>query len=77
MIRLIEVIDGYTVAIELNYDKLGLDWSACRISKGDYSSSIESMQHLNGIYNVERDSIEPVAMETINKIKQWADENGY
>jgi hypothetical protein len=77
MIRLLEIIDGYTVALTFSYDKLGCDWTECRISKGDYSSSIESLLHTNGIYNVERDSIEPMAMETISKIKQWADENGY
>ena len=77
MIRLVEIIDGYMVALSFSYDKLGCDWTECRISKGDYSSSIESLQHTNGIYNVEHDIIKPVELETINKIKQWADENGY
>jgi hypothetical protein len=75
MIRLLEIIDGYTVAIELNYDKLGLDWSECRISKGDYSSTIEFLQHNKGIYNCENDNIELVDAETISKIQKWVDEN--
>lgn len=77
MIRLLEIINGYTVAIELNYDKLGLDWSECRISKGDYSASIEFLQHSRGIYNSNQDDIEPVEFSTISKIQEWADENGY
>lgn len=75
MIRLLEIIDGYTVAIELNYDKLGLDWSECRISKGDYSATIEFLQHNKGIYNCENDDIELVDTETISKIQKWIDEN--
>jgi len=77
MIRLLEIIDGYTVALTLSYDKLGSDWTECRISQGDYSSSIEFLQHTNGIYNVEHDIIKPVELETISKIQEWADENGY
>jgi hypothetical protein len=76
MIRLLELIDGYTVSLQLSYDKLGSDWSDCRISKGDYSASIEFLQHNKGIYNSETDNIELVESKTISKIQQWADENG-
>lgn len=67
------IIDGYRVEMEPNADRP--DAMDCFISIGRYSASLSALED-NGVLT-DLDAEKPVPAATIDRITQWATDNGY
>lgn len=71
-----KVINGYTVEVQLSYDKLGIDWTDCYITKGEYSGTLAFLEGCGFLVD-SNDTELKVAVSTIDAISKWAEANGY
>lgn len=71
-------IHGYLVELDV-YTEGGELRSDCFVSSRDgyYSSSLGHLYHEGGLTNNSTDELKPVATSVIEKIMEWALEEGY
>jgi hypothetical protein len=69
-------INGFDVEVHLSYDKLGIDWSDCYITKGEYSGTLAFLEG-NGFLIDSNDVELQVPVSTIETISKWAEAKGY
>ena len=76
--RISKKIHGYLVELDV-YTEGGELRSDCFVSSRDdrYNSSLAFLHHEGGLMNHSTDEFKPVASSVIDKIMEWALEEGY
>ena len=69
-------INGFDVEVQLSYDKLGVDWSDCYVTKGDYSGTLAFLEGCGFLIDSNDVELE-VSVSTIEAISKWAESKGY
>jgi len=69
-------INGFDVEVQLSYDKLGIDWSDCYVTRGDYSGTLAFLEGCGFLIDSNDKELE-VPVNTIEAISKWAESKGY